>query len=246
MIQTLNASQYAMLVTIRNGTPHTLWPMMRRALQARGLIEPAAPPIAPSDTSRRRQPTRPYVLSPAGERLLAESAEVQQPACGQQKMFLEEERMRALTLTQPWAGLVASGLKLIENRPRPFIRRTDFGKRFAIHASREIAPEVYDRIRGVAPELAASFDCDGGWWALTRVTSAVIGVATIDDVLDARAAARSPLPDDQLRWFFGPVGYVLRDVEALATPVPCRGWQGFWTLPDDVARAVVAQIGGMP
>jgi hypothetical protein len=38
------------------------------------------------------------------------------------------------------------------------------------------------------------------------------------------------LAPDQRRWFFGPVGYVLRDVHALETPVPCRGWQGFWHL----------------
>jgi hypothetical protein len=50
------------------------------------------------------------------------------------------------------------------------------------------------------------------------------------------------LPDDQRRWFFGPFGYVLRDVRALATPVPCRGWQGFWTLPDDIESAVNEQL----
>jgi hypothetical protein len=42
--------------------------------------------------------------------------------------------MRALTLTQPWAGLVASGIKRIENRSRHMIKREDFGKPFAIHA----------------------------------------------------------------------------------------------------------------
>lgn len=26
------------------------------------------------------------------------------------------------------------------------------------------------------------------------------------------------------------------------SPVPCRGFQGFWTLPDDVARRVTEQI----
>jgi hypothetical protein len=35
---------------------------------------------------------------------------------------------------------------------------------------------------------------------------------------------------------------VLRDVRALATPVPCRGYQAFWTLPADVAARVEEQL----
>lgn len=45
-------------------------------------------------------------------------------------------RALTLTLTQPWAGLVASGIKLVENRTRSMIRREDFGRPFALHASR--------------------------------------------------------------------------------------------------------------
>lgn len=157
--------------------------------------------------------------------------------------------MRALTLTQPWAGLVASGIKLIENRPRSMIKRDDFGKPFAIHASREIAESVYARIFEIAPELPGRTPAEWGcrWHAFSRITSAVIAVATIDNVVDlsgkldgVRDAAQ--LHPDQRRWFFGPIGYVLRDVRALAAPVPCRGWQGFWTLTPDVDRAVVEQL----
>lgn len=41
----------------------------------------------------------------------------------------------------------------------------------------------------------------------------------------------------------GPIGWVLADVIALPEPVPCRGAQGLWTLPDDVERRVMAQVG---
>jgi hypothetical protein len=165
--------------------------------------------------------------------------------------------MRALTLTQPWAGLVASGVKRVENRDRPIIKRQDFGKVFAIHASREIDDAVYDRIAEIAPELNKY----AGWdltdrYRLSRITSAVIAVAIIEDVEDIRdheqARRRLDLPwrpvalqvihPDQHRWFFGPVGYMLRDIRALATPVPCRGWQGFWHLTPAVERAVTEQL----
>lgn len=166
--------------------------------------------------------------------------------------------MRALTLTQPWAGLVASGIKLVENRPRSMIKREDFGKRFAIHASREIDQTVYERIAEIAPELRPDLKVPllMRWTALSRITSAVIAVATIDKVLDGGWDAESiaehadalsfsngdKLGPQQVRWFFGPVGYVLRDVVALPKPVPCRGWQGFWTLAPELERAVMEQL----
>jgi len=170
--------------------------------------------------------------------------------------------MRALTLTQPWAGLVASGIKLVENRPRPMIKREDFGKPFAIHASREIDESVYDRIAEIAPDILKierrgestirTVPCFRDWYRFSRDTSAVIAVATISDVVTTHNGwPAHDLGDgrkltvtlgDQGRWYFGPVGYLLRDVHALADPVPCRGWQGFWTLPDDIEARVLDQL----
>lgn len=174
--------------------------------------------------------------------------------------------MRALTLTQPWCGLVASGTKLVENRPRPMIKREDFRKPFALHASREIDESVYYRIGELAPELM-EFDRDDharwpAWYRLSRVTSSVIGVASISDAMYiggcspagiADAVRRAGLDPDQERWTFGPTVYVLPDARALATAVPCRGWQGFWNMTSKeerergevsaVERAVLAQVG---
>lgn len=155
--------------------------------------------------------------------------------------------MRAMTLTQPWAGLVASGIKMIENRSRHIVRRSDIGCRFAIHASREIDPFVYNRIREIAPELVPTFDYDGGWWSLTRITSAVIAMATLTDIIDLskscdrdREAILLGLPPDQRRFTFGPVAYVLGDIKPLARSVPARGMLGFWTMPVNVERDVLA------
>ena len=187
--------------------------------------------------------------------------------------------MRALTLTQPWAGLVASGIKKIENRSRPVIRREDFGKPFAIHAGKVIDHEVYDRIRKIAAEdppdrVAGSWSDptgsgDAEWYRLSKITSAVIAVATIDSVMtfdelrrevnmsrfpswehppasleDLRMAAvkMGAVQRDQTRWMFGEVCYVLRDIHVLQRPVPCRGFQSFFFLPPDVERAVLAQV----
>lgn len=162
--------------------------------------------------------------------------------------------MRALTLTQPWCGLVASGIKLVENRPRKLIKSSDFGKPFALHASREIDNEIYERIFELAPELRCG-GIDGDevrmghrWFGLSQIKSAVIAVATIvRHVTSAEyeygtEAIGEAIEPNQRRWFFGPVGYVLRDVIALPKPIPCRGYQGFWTLPEEISAAVSAQL----
>jgi hypothetical protein len=165
--------------------------------------------------------------------------------------------MRALTLTQPWAGLVAAGIKLIENRSRAMIKLTDFGAQFAIHASRQIDGSIYDQIARIDPrhdvhQIAA----DTPWLRLSHVTSAVIGVATVESVVHRVERVGEPYVavagggvvdlGEQRKWFFGPFGYVLRDVRALAEPVPCRGWYGFWRLPADVEADVLRQVRCMP
>jgi hypothetical protein len=159
--------------------------------------------------------------------------------------------MRALTLTQPWCGLVASGIKRVENRPRHMIKRDAIGTRFAIHASREIDEDIYSRIFRIGPELDPRGAPENErWFNLSRIKSAIIAVATLDAILDPGACgilpwlpeAAAPLAEDQRRWFFGPIGYVLRDVVALPTPVACRGWQGFWCVGELTEHAVRAEL----
>lgn len=154
--------------------------------------------------------------------------------------------MKALTLTAPWSGLVAAGVKTVENRARPIISQRDFGSRFAIHASRELKQELYPRFRELAPDL----DFTAPWYKLSRITSAVIGVATVQGVFNVAGLSRETIGElcvqygipDQARWVFGPLVYVLRDVVALPRPESCRGWQGFWTLTPGVECAIMEQL----
>lgn len=164
--------------------------------------------------------------------------------------------MRALTLIQPWAGLVASGIKLVENRTRSMVKREDFGKPFAVHAGAKYDGDVIERVRSIAPEI---FGCDSGmtdaeildwtptWRRMGDVSMAVLGVATIERAIverdgrlvDMHDGSAVELEPDQRRWFFGPVGYVLRDVHALSRPISCPGARGFWTLPPAIEASVL-------
>jgi hypothetical protein len=152
---------------------------------------------------------------------------------------------------QPWASLVVSGQRLIENRttkpPESMI-----GEQLAIHAGPTFEFEDGDdiflrKIYGpTSPPHRRPIDFP---------LNAVIGVATLDRVIElqtsASAVAHETPPVDriaswnlgeQARWFFGPFGLVLKDVRALAKPVPCNGSPVYWQLPRDVEPAVREQL----
>lgn len=159
--------------------------------------------------------------------------------------------MRAITMTQPWAGLIASGHKPIENRPRRMIKRDDFGNPFGVHASREIDEDVYDLLKSKFPWLFVPV-VYREWQPLSRITSAVIATAVIErevyqgtSVLGGTLSPES-LTDDEREWFFddrpGNIGYVIRAPHRLHSPVSCSGRQGFWTMPRDVEAKVRNQL----
>lgn len=142
----------------------------------------------------------------------------------------------ALTLTQPWAGLVASAVKRIENRTwRPPVAM--IGKRFAIHASREIDEDVVSEL------LLFGLEEQPSW----RTTSGIVGVATLDDFVRSEHGVlelirRGRLPEGQEKFWIGPVAFVLTDIVLFDDPVPCKGQRSFWTMPPDIRSKVVDRL----
>lgn len=122
--------------------------------------------------------------------------------------------MRALTIWQPWASLIAKGDKRIENRDYPPFS-TIVGERIAIHAGKQ-----WDH-RSLATDGGA--DLPRGAVVATAV---LVGHVTESD--DA--------------FFCGPFGWLLEDIRKVDPPVPCRGYQGAWTLPAEVAAQVKRSI----
>lgn len=133
--------------------------------------------------------------------------------------------MRALSLTQPWAGLVAAGIKRYETRSW----RTSYRGALAIAAT------LNDRNgrRQLVSDAALLHVCEQsglvpGAWPL----GAIVAVCRLVDcvpTIDVR------LPDDSVEWIagdFSPGRYAwkLEDVRALEAPIPCRGSLGLWRM----------------
>ena len=137
--------------------------------------------------------------------------------------------MRAITIWQPWAWAIAHAGKDIENRtwkpPQSIV-----GRRIAIHAGKRIDTDVIEdmQLGGYYDESLVCEDCP---CASDMVTGAFVATAVLAGTVDQ---GESP-------WFRGPIGWLLRDVKALPQPVPCRGAQGLWTVPDHIVAQLIGE-----
>lgn len=151
--------------------------------------------------------------------------------------------VRALSMSQPWCWAVVDPIarKHIENRTwAPPIEMIE--QQFAIRAAKSWDKEpIYRGATGYLMTPSAFIECLVPHAPMAfhlYPKSAIVGVATLERIV----TQPDTLTASQQRWYFGPFGWVLKDVIALATPVPCAGKQGLWTVPDDVERAITAQI----
>ena len=132
--------------------------------------------------------------------------------------------MKALSFTQPWAWLVVSGLKPVDNRPRG----TKYRGPLLVHASKKWDSEGERWIRfGIGThKLPIS-------WLPQRQDPVIrygeiIGMVEVVDCVRWHA---SP-------WFCGPNGLVLRNAVKFKKPFPYKGQLGLF----DVAETVVRQL----
>lgn len=147
--------------------------------------------------------------------------------------------MRALSIKQPWLYCITDLDKYVENRtwtPPNWI----VGKRIALHASKKMDDLMSKR---AASELA-------GFKLSTVVDDmplgAIVATAVLQGYIVTRKSGRAmnvhvgdiddyhPSLD---KWFFGPVGWVLKDIQKLAEPIPHRGQLGLWDVDPAILEA---------
>lgn len=151
---------------------------------------------------------------------------------------------RALTLHQPWASLIAEGLKTEETRgwpPPPNI----IGTRIAIHAGKR-KPTKYELELW---DLNKSTDEDAPFGAIVCTaklagTFQVLGVEQVTGTVRIvegrhRGALQQPYSADIYGdWSPGRWIWCLEDVRKLTRPVPTRGYQQVWAMPLVVQQAI--------
>lgn len=146
--------------------------------------------------------------------------------------------IKAITIWQPWASLIALGAKRIETRHW----RTWHRGYIAIHAAKRWTREERDLCS------AWPFADYIGGHVLERgplPLGAVVAIARLDMCVSTDSLTldeRFPVHESAFgNYAPGRYGWVLDEVVALPTPVPCPGEQGLWTLDLDTLNEVRAQ-----
>lgn len=177
--------------------------------------------------------------------------------------------MRAITIQQPYAFAVASGVKDVENRTRSIPWRSAVGQRVAIHAGKAWydGAEHDDRIVKLGEQTVARMHAGevpgasllGFLVPQGHFLGSVVALATLAEVHWAGACraslVRRQRPVDGEAEATDARGFcsawaepdcwhlVWTGTVALLKPVPTRGFQGLWTLPTEVEWAVAQQVG---
>ena len=129
--------------------------------------------------------------------------------------------MKALSIHQPWAWAILQAGKTVENRTWS----TKYRGPILVHASKSRAS--YDREKTL--DWKARYGVDLPPWE-ELVTGAVVGVVDVVDCVSptsSRAIRLNP-------WTEGPVCWVLAKPRLLAKPVPFRGAQRLFEVPDEL------------
>lgn len=173
--------------------------------------------------------------------------------------------MKALTLHQPWAALMAAGAKRVETRSWA----TKYRGLLAIHAAKampsyaKLACETVQVRRALGwPDPPAS-GVDQAWLdgMCTRIDAlprgAIVAVVRLVDVVpaervhayfDAITVDRTPQAPCEQEALFGDYspgrfGWVCELVHVPTEPIACTGAQGLWTPPAGAIAQLEREIG---
>lgn len=139
--------------------------------------------------------------------------------------------MKALSIKQPWLYCITDLDKRVENRtwkPPDWI----VGQRIALHAS----AKMDDHGGKIAAARLAGNQIQGV--IHTIPLGVVVATVTVVGWINSDGAASYPELTKYLddKWFFGPFGWVLDDVQKIEKPVRCRGRLGLWDVPTAVSQ----------
>lgn len=145
------------------------------------------------------------------------------------KYFEDYRAFRGLTFWQPW-------LWTITDLPEDLAKRVE---------NRGWPP--WKRVRFLALHAGSTYDQDGAWSIREDLKIDVpprkdIAMKSIVGI--CRIAGCVTESDD--RWFMGPYGWLLADVFKLPEPIPFKGAQGLWEIPNalrlDLGRKYCAAL----
>lgn len=150
--------------------------------------------------------------------------------------------MRAISLWQPWASLWCSGVKIHETRHWPTAHRGWL----LVHAAKR---RIDDHSGSRLDDLCASEF--GNHWGMEIPRGAIVGAV---DVVDCRRTLEIEFDHDDVdqandyecgNFEAGRYGWRADGFLMFADPIPYRGAQGFFDVPDELVREAMAGARGV-
>jgi hypothetical protein len=150
--------------------------------------------------------------------------------------------MKALTVKQPWAALIAIGAKQVETRSW----RTEYRGQLAIHSAATLPPGAWEEWRE-----RCTFAVGRRLVTIEPIhrlpLGAVVAVADLVDVVLIDRDLRLRLSSLELTFgdfADGRFAWVLRNVRALHEPIPAKGALGFWEwqVPDGLSFEELREV----
>jgi hypothetical protein len=150
--------------------------------------------------------------------------------------------MKALSLWQPWASLMAVGAKKIETRSWP----TSYRGLIAIHAAKKWDADLAEQtLEGRF--FRALFHNEGGFTSLDQVPrGCFIAVGRLTHCISTSDHPKLIPAKDTNEYHFGNYApgrfmWVFDEIWKLSSPVYSRGYQQLWT-PDEGAKDVITAL----
>jgi len=152
-------------------------------------------------------------------------------------------KLLALSVHLPWSYLIVKGWKDIENRtwqPPPSV----IGTVIAIHATKRMPSTQV--IRFIQEHIKAWRDSFGRLGLSEPLLKGELTIPTLPELDRMRGAILGTVRvtgwgKDMFKnpWYEGPVAWTQREARALMTPIPCKGKQGLWQVPGEIAEEVL-------
>lgn len=142
-------------------------------------------------------------------------------------------KIRAISLWQPWASLIAANIKKVETRSW----KTPHRGLLAIHAAKR--PITWDL---VDPNLKNSiFEMDYPLGCVVAIVRLADCVEMTRSVIKEQSELELSVGD----WQLGRMAWKLEDIYPLSPPVPAKGYQGMWnweidSLPECLKEAEIS------
>ena len=145
--------------------------------------------------------------------------------------------MKAISLHQPWASLIAAGVKKVETRHWPVSHRGPL----AVHAAKKLVSNCGEEVDELCLD---EFGCE---WRRTLPRGAIVATANLvacERMIEPSypTAAGYPSHNELIcgNWQQDRFAWLLEGVQALKLPVPWCGMQGLFNVelePDDFRPA---------